>query len=320
MRAVTIKDGHLEVADRELRDPVADEVLVQVSGAGLNRADLLQVAGLYPSPAGAPPDVPGLEFAGSVVAVGPGVQSLAPGSRVFGLVGGGGQAEQVLTTEDLCAPVPSGLDLVEAGGIPEVFVTAHDAMITQARLRPGERVLVHAVGSGVGTAVVQIAVATGAEVVGTARTPDKLERARELGMSKGIVVSGGPDPSAISSETGPCDVVIDLVGGEYLNADLMAAAPKGRVVIVGLLAGPIAHANLALLLGKRLSVTGTVLRARARHEKAAATAAFSAQMGPLFARGALRPVIEKILPLEEAPAAYELLGSDRTFGKVLLVP
>lgn len=320
MKAVVISDGQVSVAEREIADPVADQVLVDVVGAGLNRADLLQVAGGYPAPPGVPPDIPGLEFSGTVAKVGPEVASLRPGDEVMGIVGGGGQAAQLLTTEDQCARVPEGVDLVEAGGIPEVFITAHDAMLTQARLLPGERVLVHAAGSGVGTAAIQIAVAMGAEVVGTARHADKLDRAAELGMGAGILVEGPPDAEAIAKAAGPCDVVVDLVGGDYLGVDLAAARLRGRIVIIGLLAGVVAPLHMGLLLRKRLTVTGTSLRMRPRSEKAVATAAFAAQLGPLFARGRLRPIVERMLPLSEAAAAYELVASDATFGKVILTP
>jgi NADPH:quinone reductase-like Zn-dependent oxidoreductase len=239
---------------------------------------------------------------------------------VFGIVGGGAQAELVLTTEDQCVRVPPGLDLIEAGGVPEVFITAHDAMVTLASLRAGERVLVHAVGSGVGTAVVQIAVALGCEVVGTARTASKLDRARDLGMTKGILVGAKPDPEAIAGAAGPCQVVIDLVGGDYLEADLRVVDTKGRIVVVGIMAGPATQLNIFAMMLKRATVIGTVLRSRPRHEKATAIAAFAAQMVPLLSRRVLRSVTERIFPLKEAQAAYDLVASDTTFGKVVLVP
>jgi NADPH:quinone reductase-like Zn-dependent oxidoreductase len=181
-------------------------------------------------------------------------------------------------------------------------------------------VLVHAVGSGVGTAVVQIGVALGCEVVGTARTAAKLDRARGLGMTKGILVGAKPDPEAIAAAAGPCQVIIDLVGGDYLDADLRAVDTKGRIVVLGFLAGRITQLDIQALMLKRATVIGTVLRGRPRHEKAAATAAFAAQMVPLLSRGVLRPVTERTFPLEEAQAAYDLVASDTTFGKVVLVP
>jgi NADPH:quinone reductase-like Zn-dependent oxidoreductase len=320
MQAVTIVGNHLAVAERHVDVPIADQLVVEVAGAGINRGDLMQVAGRYPPPPGVPADIPGLEFAGTVRGTGPLVRSFRPGDKVFGIVGGGAQAELVLTTEDQCVRVPPGLDLVEAGGVPEVFMTAHDAMVTLASLKAGERVLVHAVGSGVGTAVVQIAVALGCEVVGTARTASKLDRAQDLGMTKGILVGAKPDPAAIAAEAGPCQVIIDLVGGDYLEADLRAVDTKGRIVVVGVVAGTVTQLNMTTMLLKRATVIGTVLRSRPRHEKAAATAAFAAQMVPLLSRGLLRPVTERIFPLKEAQAAYDLIGSDATFGKVVLVP
>jgi NADPH:quinone reductase-like Zn-dependent oxidoreductase len=320
MRAVTIVGNRLVVAERHIDEVVADQLVVEVAGAGINRGDLMQVAGRYPPPPGVPADIPGLEFAGTVRGTGPLVRSFGPGDKVFGIIGGGAQAELVLTTEDQCVRVPPGLDLVEAGGVPEVFMTAHDAMVTLASLKAGERVLVHAVGSGVGTAVVQIAVALGCEVVGTARTASKLDRAQDLGMTKGILVGAKPDPAAIAAEAGPCQVIIDLVGGDYLEADLRAVDTKGRIVVVGVVAGTVTQLNMTTMLLKRATVIGTVLRSRPRHEKAAATAAFAAQMVPLLSRGLLRPVTERIFPLKEAQAAYDLIGSDATFGKVVLVP
>src|SRR5215510_5534558 len=276
MRAVTIVAGHLVVAERHVDELIADQLVVEVVGAGINRGDLLQVAGRYPPPPGSPADIPGLEFAGTVRAVGRLVRSLRPGDHVFGIVGGGAHAELVLTTEDQCVRVPPGLDLIEAGGVPEVFITAHDAMVTLGSLKTGERVLVHAVGSGVGTAVVQIAVALGCEVVGTARTPSKLDRARDLGMTKGILVGAKPDPDAIAAAAGPCQVVIDLVGGDYLDADLKVIDTKGRIVLVGIMAGTTTQLDLFAMMLKRATVIGTVLRSRPRHEKATAIAAFAA--------------------------------------------
>jgi putative PIG3 family NAD(P)H quinone oxidoreductase len=320
MRAVTIVGDRLIVAERQIDDPVADQVVVEVAGAGINRGDLMQLAGRYPAPPGVPADVPGLEFAGKVCAIGPQVRAFQPGDRVFGIVGGGGQAQFVLTTEDQCVSVPQELELVEAGGVPEVFITAHDALVTLAALKSGERVLVHAAGSGVGTAAVQIAVALGCEVIGTARTASKLDRALALGMTKGILVGTRPDADAIAVEAGPCHVIIDLVGGDYLDADLKAVAMKGRIVVVGVVAGSVTQFNMRTMMTKRATVIGTVLRSRPRHEKAAATAAFATQMVPLMSRGLLRPVIERVFPLSEAQAAYDLVASNATFGKVVLAP
>jgi len=313
MKALVIAEGALRLEDRETPAPAADQVLVEVAGTGVNRADLLQVGGRYPAPLGWPEDVPGLELSGTVVAAGPGVRWLRPGDRVFGIVGGGAHASHVLTTESLCALMPEDLDPTAAGGIPEVFITAHDALVTIAGLKPGERVLVHGVGSGVGTAAVQIARAMGATSVGTARTPGKLEKAKELGLDEGVV-AGGESADAI----GEVDVVVDLIGGDYLAIDVEVCRPKGRIVIVGLLGGAVSELNLGAVMQKRLSIRGTVLRSRPDHEKAAAVAAFGAQLVPLFADGRLHPVVDKIVPLEQGQEAYDLIASNATFGKVVL--
>lgn len=303
-------------------EPVADQVLVRVQGAGLNRADLLQRAGRYPAPPGAPPDIPGLEFAGLVEGAGPAVTGLRLGDAVMGIVAGGGQAEYLVTPESHCVRVPPGMDLVEAGGIPEAFVTAHDAMCTQAELHPGAVVLVHAVASGVGTAALQLACASGATVVGTSRTKEKLDRAVELGLQHPVLVGREFDPAALAAEivgiAGAADVVIDLVGGPYLAVDMAVAAPRARIVMVGLIAGARHDLDMGALLSKRLTLRGTVLRARASFEKAEVTHAFAGQVGPLLAAGSVRPVIDAVVPVAEAERAYDLLSADALFGKVVL--
>jgi NADPH2:quinone reductase len=315
VRAVTITNGHLAVVDREVPRPVADQVLVEVAGAGVNRADLLQRAGRYPAPEGWPADIPGLEFAGTVTAAGPDVGTLEIGSRVCGILGGGGHATHVLTRAWLCAPVPGSVDLREAGGLPEVFMTAHDALFTKAGLRPGERVLIHGVGSGVGTAATQLASAAGARTVGTSRTASKLERARSLGLDVGVVA--GED---MAERIGEVDVVIDLVGGGYLATDVAVCRALGRIVIVGLLAGRSAALDLAALMQRRLSIIGTVMRGRPDHEKATATERFAHEVVPLFEAGLIRPVTERTLSLEDAEEAYDVVESNGTFGKVVLTP
>ncbi|HZR13783.1 MAG TPA: NAD(P)H-quinone oxidoreductase [Acidimicrobiia bacterium] len=323
MRALTIADGgRLAVEDRERPRPGPGEVLVRVHGAGLNRADLLQRAGRYPPPTDAPPDVPGLEFAGVVEETGPGVTEPAAGDRVFGIVGGGAQAEYVRTRAEHCAAVPESLDLRLAGGVPETFMTAHDALVTQARLQPGERVLVHAVGSGVGTAVVQLASAWKCPTVGTARHRSKLEAADGLGLTRGVLAPSPFDAHALAQQitevAGPCDVTIDLVGGSYLETDVHAAAPRGRIVLVGTLAGGSSAFPILVAMGKRLTVMGTVLRARSNAEKAEVTDAFAVDVAPLLGDGGIAPVVDEIVPLADAERAYERLASDETFGKVIL--
>ena len=258
-------------------------------GAGLNRADLAQRAGHYPSPPGWPADIPGLEFAGEVVGLGPNVDTFSVGDRVFGLVGGGGQAEMLTVPAAHCVHVPEGVDLVAAGGIPEAFITAHDAMVTQATVGRGEVVLVHAAGSGVGTAAVQLAHANGCTVVGTSRTPEKLEQCRRFGLDHAVVAPRELDPAALADEivaaAGAVDVTIDLVGGNYLVTDVRAAARLGRIVMVASQAGARADLEIGAVMGKRLRIHGTVLRGRSVDEKTAATDAFARDVVPLLASG-----------------------------------
>jgi NADPH:quinone reductase len=327
MRALTIVDGGLEVAERPMPTPGADQALVRVHGAGLNRADLLQRAGHYPPPPGVPADIPGLEFAGEVAGVGAAVRALAPGDRVFGVTAGGAQAEYVAVHASHCAPVPDGLDLVRMGGVPEAFITAHDAMVTLARVVAGEWVLVHAVGSGVGTAAVQLARAFGAHVFGTARHADKLERCRPLGLDGGVVPPVTPDGaldadalawSIMEATGGGAHVTLDLVGGPYVEADVGAATIKGRIVCIGAIAGGRATLPVHVVLAKRLHLVGTVLRPRGVEEKAAATDAFVRDVVPLLAAGTVAPVVHAVVPLERAVEAYEMVASDATFGKVIL--
>ena len=295
---------------------------MRVHGAGLNRGDLAQLSGNYAAPPGSPPDIPGLEFAGEVVGLGPGVTAPAVGARVFGITGGGGQAELLAVPATQCARVPDALDLVAAGGVPEVFVTAHDAMATQAALQPGETMLVHAVGSGVGTAALQLGKAMGATVVGTARTAEKLERCRELGLDHGVLAARELDPAALAADitaaAGPVDVTLELVGGGYLVTDLAVAGPRGRIVIIGLMAGSRVEADLGALMFKRLQVFGTMLRGRSVAEKAAATDGFTRDVVPLLESGAVAPVIARTLPLDDAHEAYDLLAADAVFGTLVL--
>jgi NADPH2:quinone reductase len=324
LAAVFPGEGRIEIEERPEPTPGTGEVLVRVRGAGLNRADLVQRAGFYPAPPGVPADIPGMEFSGEVVALGTGASALAVGDRVFGIVGGGAQAETLVVHETNCARVPEHLDLVEAGGIPEVFITAHDAMRTRAGLQAGEHVLVHAVGSGVGTAVVQLAKAFGCTVTGTARSEGKLGQARELGLDHGVLATSPLDPAALAQAVvaagGEADVTVDLVGGDYVHVDLAAAAVQGRIVIVGTLAGGSVELPLFSLMVKRIALHGTVLRGRSIVQKGEAVAAFVDEVGPLLDDGRVRPVVETILPLEDAAAAYDLLAGDATFGKVILRP
>jgi NADPH:quinone reductase-like Zn-dependent oxidoreductase len=327
VRAVTIVDGRLEVRERPPPQPGRGQVLVRVDGAGLNRADLVQRAGFYPAPPGWPADIPGMEHAGTVAAAGEGVTTLAPGARVFGLAGGGAQATHLLTPAAHCAIVPDGLDLVAMGGVPETFVTAHDAIVTQAGLAAGEWLLVHAIGSGVGTSALQLAKALGARVIGTARTPDKIDRARALGLDHGLVAphdeGGELDVERLTAEIrevtgGGAHVTLELVGGRYVEADVAAAAPQGRVVLVGTLAGGRAELDVMTAMRQRLRISGTVLRSRDDAEKARATETFARDVVPLLANRQIEPVVDRVLPLDEVEAAYDALASNTTFGKVVL--
>ncbi|HEX4420927.1 MAG TPA: NAD(P)H-quinone oxidoreductase [Kofleriaceae bacterium] len=321
MRAIAItKPGGPEVlalVDRPLPEPSRGEVRVRVRATAINRADLLQRMGAYPAPADAPPDIPGLELAGEVDALGPGVERLAVGDRVFGLVGGGGYAEAVVSHERALAVIPDGMSFEDAAAVPEAFITAHDAIVGQAGLRGGETLLVHAVGSGVGTAAVQLGRALGVYVIGTARTADKLERARPLGMAAGVVAKDGKFADQVRTHGEP-SVVLELVGGPYVDEDIRAVAPLGRIVLVGLLAGGRNEVDLGGILRKRLRIFGTVLRARPLEEKIAAMRSFEAHVVPLFRRGLLVPVIDTVMDLDAAAAAHTRMASNAGFGKIIL--
>jgi NADPH2:quinone reductase len=324
MKAVVIREpGGPEVLElRDVADPdvVHGHVRVKVAYAGVNRADLLQRAGFYPAPPGVPKDVPGLEYAGTVEAVGAGVTRFSPGARVYGLVAGGAYAEKVVVHEREAVPIPDGISDELAAAVPEAFVTAWDALVVQAGLSAGESLLVHAAGSGVGSAGVQIGRALGCTVLGTSRHAEKLERARELGLDEGIVPDQGSFAAAVRAKTGGrgVDVVLDLVGGAYFPEELEACAPRARVVVVGLTAGRKASIDLGLLLQRRLHVVGTVLRARPLEEKIAAAQLLERSIGPLLAKRRLAPVVDRVFSLAQAADAHALVASDATFGKVLL--
>jgi putative PIG3 family NAD(P)H quinone oxidoreductase len=318
MKAVVIeRPGGPEVltlVDRPVPEPGRGEVRVRIRATAVNRADLLQRMGMYPAPADAPPDIPGLEFAGEVDSVGQGVTRLTVGDRVCGLAGGGGYAEAIVAHERALAKLPEAMSFEDAAAIPEAFITAHDALVTQAELHSGETCLIHAVGSGVGTAGAQLAHAIGAEVVGTARTKDKLDRARELGMDRGVLVEG----TRFADRVGRCAVVLELVGGGYVAEDLRCLETLGRIVVVGLLAGNKVELDLGLAMQKRARIFGTMLRSRPLEQKLAAVRAFETQVMPLFARGACRAVVDRVFPLSDAAAAHVHMASNAGFGKIVL--
>lgn len=308
----------IEVGELEVRDPGPGEVAVEVAAAGVNRADLLQRRGLYPAPPGAPPDVPGLEFAGRVVARGPGATLWPDGAPVMAITGGGAMARRIVVHERELMPVPAGLALTAAAAIPEAFLTAWDAMVLQAGLAAGEVVLVHAVASGVGTAAVQLARAVGARPLGTTRTADKLARVSGLADGDGLVVEGGRFAAAVQARCGGAQVILDCVGAAYAEENLRALAPRGRLVLLGTLGGATGPVPLGMLLGKRATMIGTVLRARPLEEKIALARRAAAQLVPLFERGALAPVVDVVLPMAACAEAHARVEADVNVGKVIL--
>lgn len=316
MRAVVIDNGALVLKDVPTPEPGPGQARVRVRAAGVNRADLMQLRGRYPAPPDAPQDIPGLEIAGEVDAIGPGVLDVKVGDRVYGLVGGGGYAEAVVVHPRTLAPIPANLDFTKAAAIPEGFLTAYDAMVSQGGLAAGETVLIHAVGSGVGTAAVQIAKAIGATSIGSARTADKLDRAKALGLDHGVLV--GSDAKFADKLPHAPDVVLELVGGAYVPESLAALALRGRLVLVGLMAGVSAEVPLGMLLYKRLAVIGTTMRARPLEGKIAAGQVLKRNITPLVAKGAFQPIVDRVLPLEKAADALDAMASNTTFGKIVL--
>jgi NADPH2:quinone reductase len=312
MRAVTISDGDLRVSEHPDPEPGAGELLVRVRGAGLNGADMMQRKGLYPAPPGSPPDIPGLELAGEVVGRGPGAERFEEGARVMSIVGGGGQAELAVVHERLAMPVPEQLDWPRAGGLPEVFFTAHDALFTQAGLRPGERLLVHGGAGGVGTAAIQVGRATGARVTATVRSEERRPEVEQLGATA--------IPPEGFEETGPYDVILELVGAPNLTGNLKAIAPLGRIQVIGIGAGAKSEIDLRSLMGKRATLRASTMRARPLEEKAIASRALEREVLPLFADGELEVPIAATFPLDEAEQAYESFTAGGKLGKIVLLP
>lgn len=308
----------LQLREVPTPEPVADQIRVRVRATALNRADMLQRAGRYPAPFGVPDNILGLEYAGEVDAVGPLVEKLRPGDRVFGLVGGGSYAEYVLTTERMAVSIPENLDWIEAAAVPEVFMTAHDALFTQGGFVPGERVLVHAVGSGVGTAAVQLIRATGGTSLGTARTAQKLDAARELGLDVGLSADDWAAGVAEHTANAGVHVILDFIGSAYLTDNLDALTMRGRLVLIGLMSGAKAEVDLSVLQRKRLHIVGTVLRARPLEEKLAVTQAFARQVVPLLEQGTVRPIIDRVFDLKDAAEAHRYMETNANFGKIVL--
>ncbi|MFN2616817.1 MAG: NAD(P)H-quinone oxidoreductase [Thermoleophilaceae bacterium] len=310
MRAVVIDDGALRVEERPDPEPGSHELLVRVRAAGLNGADMLQRRGRYPAPPGSPQDIPGLELAGEVAALGPGAERFREADRVMAVVGGGGQAELAVIHERAAMPVPEGLDWPQAGGLPEVFVTAHDALFTQAGLRAGERLLVHGGAGGVGTAAIQLGRAVGARVTASVRNEELRPQVEQLG-GRAIAPEG-------FAEAGPFDVILELVGAPNLEENVQALAPKGRIVVIGIGAGAKGELNLAALMGKRGRLQGSTLRSRPLEEKALAMRAVESEVLPLFEAGSLTVPVAAGYPLDEVEQAYERFAAGGKLGKIVL--
>jgi putative PIG3 family NAD(P)H quinone oxidoreductase len=324
MRAVTITRAGgpdvLVMSDVVAPVPGPDQVRVRVHATAVNRADLLQRAGMYPAPAGVPRDVPGLEYAGVVDAVGADARRWKAGDRVMGLVGGGAYAEYIVTHEDEAVRIPAALTFEQAAAIPEAFITAHDALFTRMQLQRDESLLIHAVGSGVGTAALQLAKAAGAYVLGTQRSAWKLERAMTLGLDTAIDVTSVDFVEVVARHTDGRGVhgILDLVGGDYLHGNLRALRELGRIIVVGLVAGARAELDMRLLLQRRATIVGTVLRARSLIEKIDAARAFERDVVPLIEAGIVKPIVDEVLPLEDAAHAHEIVEANSNYGKVVL--
>ncbi len=325
MKAVYIANfgGPEEMSIREIAEPPAPigrEVMVRVRAAALNRADLLQRAGLYPPPKGFSPNVPGLEFAGDVIERGSGCRCEFASGRVMAITGGEAQAEFITIDERQLIEIPANLDHVQAAAVPEAFITAHDAVFSQARLESNETLVIHAVGSGVGLAALQMAKVSGASVIGTSRTKEKLDRCHEFGLDFPVKADNGAEVAAAIAEIAPrgADVVLDLVGAKYFSANIRILTPKGRLMLVGLTGGASAEIDLAPILAKRLNIKGTVLRGRSPEEKAEASALFARQFIPMFETGQLRPNVDRVFPFSDVAEAHRYLASNKSFGKVIL--
>jgi NADPH:quinone reductase len=310
MRAATIREEQVLVEERPDPVPGTGEVLVRVRAAGINGADMMQRRGLYPAPPGSPADIPGLELAGEVAALGPGASRFAQGDRVMAIVGGGGQAELAVVHERQLMPVPEGLTWPQAGGLPETFTTAHDAIFTQAGLRPGERLLVHGGAGGVGTSAVQLGNAAGARVTATVRSEDSREGVAAFG-AQAIVPEG-------FAEHGPFDVILELVGAPNLAENMNALAVGGRICVIGIAAGVKAELNLLALMAKRARIHGSTLRARPLEEKALAARALEREVLPLFAASALQVPVAQTFGLDDVAAAYDRFAEGGKIGKIVL--
>jgi putative PIG3 family NAD(P)H quinone oxidoreductase len=311
VRAATVRDGEIVLAEHPDPRPGSGEVLVRVRAAGLNGGDIHQLAGRYPAPPGSPADIPGMELAGEVVERGPGAERFAEGDRVMAIVGGGGQAELAVVHERVAMPVPEALDWPAAGGFPEVFTTAHDALFTQAELGPGQRLLVHGGAGGVGTAAIQLGRAAGARVTATVRREELRGAVEELG-ARAVAPEG-------FAEHGPFDVVLELVGAPNVAESLQSLRTGGRIAVIGVGGGAKAELNLLALMGARARIHGSMLRARPLEEKAIAARGVERHVLPLVESGTVRVPVAETFPLEDAAAAYDRFAAGGKLGKIVLL-
>ncbi|MDD9938541.1 MAG: NAD(P)H-quinone oxidoreductase [Myxococcales bacterium] len=310
----------LSIGTLEVRDPGPGEVRVAIAAAGLNRADTLQRRGFYPAPPGVVADVPGLEFAGTVEAVGAGVTELSAGERVMAITGGGGMATHIIAHSRELIRVPEGMSLTDAAAVPEVFLTAYDALFLQAGFDMGRTALLHAVGSGIGTAALQLVAAVGGRSIGTSRTADKLARAQELGLSDGIEVTDKRFAERVAALTAGegVDAILDTVGAAYLGDNIKSLKTGGTLVVIGLMGGATGELPLGALLSKRARVVGSVLRARPLEQKAELAQRFSQEVLPLFERGALRPVVGDVMKMDAIQSAHARMEKNESFGKIVM--
>lgn len=331
MKAVYVKEfGGIENLEiREVENPAAPrstEVFISVKASALNRADLVQRRGLYPAPQGFSQNILGLEFSGEVLEIGEQVTKFKIGDRVFGITGGGAQAELLLIDESLLAKIPDNLSFTEAAAVPEAFITAHDAIFTNGELKENETLLIHAVGSGVGLAALQLANAKNTKTFGTSRTEDKLFKANDLGLQQAIWLNDEKGEKlehlaeVLKDATNGkgIDVILDLVGAKYFQANVESLALKGRIVFVGTTSGAKTELNIGQIMAKRAQLIGTVLRSRPTSEKAEATRKFIEEVVPLFEKGLIKPNIDRVFKVEEVQQAHEYLESNESFGKVVL--
>lgn len=323
MRAVIIEESGgpevLKLVERDMPVAYSEDVLVDIKATAVNRADVVQRLGRYPAPKGTSPDIPGLEYAGVVSQAGSSVFDLKKGDRVYGLVPGGSYSESVVVHSRTAAKIPDSLSFEEAAAIPEAYTTAYDAMVSQCKLKAGEWVLIQAVGSGVGVAATQIARAIGALSIGTSRTEAKLEQAKEFGLLHGVLASSdGFSNKVLELAPGGVNVVLELVGGNYVVEDLNCLAYQGRIILVGLLAGASCELSLGQILRKRANIRGTTLRARPLEEKILAGRLLAENINPLIEAGLLKPVIDRVFDLKEASDAHRYMESNENFGKIIL--